>query len=69
MAMDLNTFRTKINAGGIIQIGRFSCRLLGHEYYFFAETTEVFDSLEDLWYIVKPFLTHMVWDEKDTNES
>ena len=61
--MTKGIFSDKINAGEIIQIGRFSCRLLSRKFYFFAETTEVFDSLEDLWCRAKPFLTHMAQDE------
>lgn len=63
MTMTKELFEDRIETGGVICIGRYSCRLLGHEYYFFAEETEVFDSLGSLWERVKPFLIHKVWDE------
>ena len=63
--MTKEVFFDKINAERIIQIGRFSCRLLDHEYYFFAEETEVFDSLEDLWNRVWPFLAHAIQDKEE----
>ena len=63
MSMTKEVFQEKIEAGRTIYIGRYSCRLLDHEYWFFAEETEVFDSLEDFWCRVKPFLTRKVQDE------
>lgn len=60
MIMDLNTFRTKINAGRIICMGRFSCRMIGSDYYFFGETTEVFESFEKLWDRVSGYILYGV---------
>lgn len=58
MIMDLDVFRTKIEVGETVVMGRYSCRLIDSDYCFFAEESEVYDSLEGLWYRAKPFLIH-----------
>ena len=65
MIMDLDAFRTKIEAKEIVHIGRYSCRLIDSDYCFFAETAEVYDSLENLWCRAKPFLTREVRDKRE----
>ena len=69
MIMTKEVFQERIESGSSVVIGRYSCRLLSCEYYFFAEESEVFDSLENLWKRVKPFLTRKVQDEGETNGS
>lgn len=60
MIMSEEAFRMKIGAGKVVYIGRYSCRLLSHEYYFFAEKAEVYKNIEDLWGRAKPFLTRTI---------